>query len=408
MEKNKIIHVLLGVFFLNCSVFSQLRFEQGYYLDKNNERVDGLIKKLDWKNNPSNFLFKESEEGESKVMTINDVNEFSVGHYLKYITAVVEIDKSVININNVRNNEKLNFSEEVIFLKVLSEGEANLYSYEASNLIKYFFNVKSLGIQQLIYNKYVSENNNIVENNGFRQQLYVNLKCDEVKMAQIEGVEYKKNSLINFFEKYNKCKDPNHARSIKIEKRSFKEMFSFSAKVGVSNSKFSVDKTPFEVLDIDFDNETSLRVGLEMEFVLPYNKNKWGLILDPYYQKYRTQKNTIYTNLLSKRTEVYVDYQVLSIPFGIRYYSFLNNHSKLFFNFLFTVNVDLQKELTSDNDLQLFEIQSGSNLSAGIGYVYNDKFSIEFRNDFSRNMTDYYRWKTSFKSMSLTFGYRIF
>ncbi len=141
---------------------------------------------------------------------------------------------------------------------------------------------------------------------------------------------------------------------------------------------------------------------------MPYNKNKWGFLIDPSYQKYKAQKNVVYTDLLSKTTNVYVDYQVLSVPLGIRYYSFLNDESKIFINVLYSINIDLKKELTSDNDLQLFEISSGGNFSAGFGYKYNDKFSLEFRNDFSRNITDYYKWEANFKSMSLIFGYTMF
>jgi hypothetical protein len=43
-----------------------------------------------------------------------------------------------------------------------------------------------------------------------------------------------------------------------------------------------------------FDNKISFRIGLEAEFILPFNKNKWAVFAEPTYQYYKTEKQSLF------------------------------------------------------------------------------------------------------------------
>ena len=61
MKKNLL---LLLVSILTVNVYSQISLEEGYYIDNSNQKINCLIKNLDWKNNPThlniNFLRVEN------------------------------------------------------------------------------------------------------------------------------------------------------------------------------------------------------------------------------------------------------------------------------------------------------------------------------------------------------------
>jgi len=45
---------------------AQIKFESGYFIDKDGKRTDCLIQNRGWKNNPTEFHYKELKKGKSK------------------------------------------------------------------------------------------------------------------------------------------------------------------------------------------------------------------------------------------------------------------------------------------------------------------------------------------------------
>lgn len=81
------------------------------------------------------------------------------------------------------------------------------------------------------------------------------------------------------------------------------------------------------------------RFGIENELILPFNRNKWSILLQPTYQYFRdsvTIKSNVSTDDLYS-----IDYQSIELQLGVRYYAFLNENSKLFANILFVNDVNL-------------------------------------------------------------------
>lgn len=394
--KKRILFLLITILSLNC--YSQISFEKGYYIDNTNQKINCLIKNIDWKNNPTEFEYKLSENGESKKAIIKSIKEFGIDNISKYVRSIVNIDRSSETINELSNDRNPIFKEEELFLKVLVEGKANLYQFNDGNLRRYFFNKENSAIEQLVFKSYKTSYNKIGKNNRFKNQLWDNLKCPNFKINKVENLDYQKNDLIDFFVEYNEC---NGEKNINYEEKQKKDLFNLSIRPGFNSSSLSIQNSFSSSRDTDFDNEFGFRFGIEAEFILPFNKNKWSLIIEPTYQYFKSEKE------ITNRS-VKADYKSIEIPVGIRHCFFLNENSKIFINGSFIIDLSSNSiiDFSSGTDL---EIKTENNLAFGIGYKHNDKYSLELRYQTSRGvLSNYIYWNSDYKTLSIILGYSLF
>lgn len=395
MKKLLLCLLFIGI---NINCYSQIVFEKGYFINNSDQKIACLIENVDWKNNPSEFEYKLSENSEIKKATITSVKEFGIYGTSKYSKYIVQLDESSDNVNKMSNTKKPLFKDKELFLKVLIEGKASLYSYVNGNLTRYFYNTDNSKVEQLIFKKYLTFDNKIGKNNRYKQQLWNNLKCSEFTMTKIENVDYKKNDLITFFVDYNKC---GNEEFVNFEKKEKLDLFNLSIRAGLNSSSFSIKNSNASTLNTDFGNSLGFRFGVEAEYILPFNKNKWALITEPTYQNFKIEKEV---NTYSAE----VKYSSIELPIGVRHYFFLNDDSKIFINgsYIFDFPSDSYIDFDSATDL---EIESGSSLGLGIGYKYNDTYSIEVRYQTSRDLlNNYVFWGSDYNTVSIIFGYSIF
>jgi hypothetical protein len=355
---------------ISLNICSQISFEKGHFINNNNEKINCFIKNIDWKNNPTEFEYQISENNTTQKTSLNEVKEFSIGTNLKYVRFTLNIDKSSQNINELSTIGKPIFKEETLFLKVLLEGKANLFSYENGNLKLYFYNVDNSKTEQLIYKQYKSRFNQIAKNTRYKNQIWNALKCESFKMSKVENLDYRKNDLVNIFESYNTCKNNT---SVNFEKGIKKDLFNLNLRFGYNFSNLNVENTNSNTEFANFRNGLSFRFGIEAEFILPFNKNKWAVILEPTYQ-YFTSKDEASTQ------NAKLNFSAIELPIGIRHYFFINDDAKIFVNgsIIFKVNDNSNLTLASGSEL---EIQSLTNSSIGLGagFNYKDRFSLEVR-----------------------------
>ena len=399
--------LLFTFLFLSLNNYAQITFEKGYFITDTGEKTECLIKNMDWKNNPIEFLYKSHEDKKIKTATIKSVKEFVISNTSKYIKTTVNIDRSGETINTMNKVRNPIFKTETLFLKTLIEGEASLYSYQEGNLKRYFFQQKDMPkIKQLIYKKYLSYHNQkdvTATNERYKYQLWKNLKCEKISQKEINNINYKKKSLVNIFIKYNNC---TNSKFTNIEEKIKRDLFNLNFRPGILNSSLSTKHNNNKYNNINFDNELSFRLGIEAEIIFPFLKNKWSLILEPTYQYYKTFKVIPY---FKRKVKVSVDYQSIEVPVGFRYYSLLNNNSKLFYNLSYTFDfsksnyIDFEKSKSLD-----LKIESSGNFNIGIGFKYKNKYSTELRYSLKRTLINYEGWDTNYKSLSLIFGYTIF
>ena len=113
----KIQITFLLAFFLCTNAFTQIKFEKGYFINNQNQKIECLIKNSDWKNNPTSFDYKLDENSEVKTNSINNAIEFGIYNFSKYIRADIMIDRSSVYIDKLNYNRNLTFNEERLFLK---------------------------------------------------------------------------------------------------------------------------------------------------------------------------------------------------------------------------------------------------------------------------------------------------
>ena len=129
---NKKLFLLIILF--SYSSYSQIVFEKGYFINNSNEKMECFIKNIDWRNNPTEFTYKTSEVSTQKNIGIESVKEFGLYNFSKYVRKTVEIDKSLESLDRLAHEKNPVFIEQELFLKVLVEGQANLYVYQEGDL----------------------------------------------------------------------------------------------------------------------------------------------------------------------------------------------------------------------------------------------------------------------------------
>ncbi|GGD28738.1 porin family protein [Hyunsoonleella pacifica] len=409
MLKNILTIIVFGLFIIINS-HSQITYEKGYYINNLDDKVECLIKNLDWINNPSKFTYKISENEEEIEIGVDLVKEFGIYDVCKYVKTQVNIDRSDDKKNNLSYTKKPSFSKETLLLKVLLDGKASLYLYRKSNIEKFFFSIENDEIKQLVYKQYFTSQREIGTNNQFKQQIRNALKCSEISISTIKNLNYNTKSLLNVFKKFNNC---THSEYIDFnEKKQSKDNFNLSIRPRINSSKL----VNFEDLIPDFEEHNfeknqNLGVGIEFEYILGFNSNKWALFIEPTY-RFSSYEGRIIVNpfdlIIGQEILINLDYSSIEIPLGLRHYFFFNEKSKLFLNAAVVFDVDLNSKAFINNTKA--EVNSSPNLALGLGYKFKDKYSLELRYNTPRRLSfpNEIDVLLDHKTVSLILGYSIF
>ena len=421
--KNKLLILLIALTTFNC--YSQISYEKGYYIDNSDQKIECLIKNNDWRYNPTQFNYKLSENSEAIKIDITSVKEFSIYDVSKYSRYTVKIDRSSENLNSLSNDRHPKFQEEQLFLKVLIEGEANLFLYEDSNLLRFFYSTESTNVEQLVFKSYLkswktfnrflkgrkNSDDVVGKNNQFKQQLWNNLKCSSINLREIENLDYQKKSLVNFFIKYNTC---NSFDVIHYDKQPKRDLFNLTFRPRIYSSSATVENNNYSYpLFIDFGSVTSFGFGIEAEFILPVNKNKWAIVFEAAYNSFKSETAVTHRTVVSSiELNAIINYVFVEVPISLRHYLFLNDNSKIFANISYIIefssnssNVEFKR--MDDTIFTSLDIRSHNVFSFGLGYKYNDKYSIEARFSPSRTLENS-TWDSEYKTASIIFGYSFF
>lgn len=404
---NKLLLFFALILTINC--YSQISFEKGYFIDNSGQKTECYIKNNDWGSNPTDFKYKLSENGEIKTNDIESVKEFGIYNIIKYIKAIVQIDISSENINELSTDKNPEFNKVQLFLKVLVEGKANLY--EGGSYKKFFYNIDNSNIEQLIFKSYKKEDQ-IDVNNQFRIQLWNNLKCSNISMDEISKLNYQKNSLIKLFSEYNKCNNTDFIDYAE-KQQSKRKVFNFNIRPRINNSSLTIQSETINYENTDFGKKMNFGLGIETELILPFNKSKWALIIEPTYQNFKVTKTKGYNSAIGGEIIAAVKYSSIEIPVGLRYYFFLNQNSKIFINacFVYDLNLNSGVEFSMDGRSGIYsrDFNNSSNFAFGIGYKLFDKYSIEVKFNTTRNvLNEYVTWNSEYKTTSVILGYTLF
>jgi hypothetical protein len=410
MKKSFLFILLFYYTFSNA----QISFEKGYFISNNGNRTECFIKNLDWKNTPTQFNYKlQINDSESKVETISTVQEFGIDNESTYKRFKVEIDRTSNEVENLTTNENPTWKEETLFLKILVEGDALLYEYTSEETRRFFYQTLNSKLQQLVYLRYLTEikyeaSASINQNNTYQKQLYDDVRCVNITGKDIKKLTYKKSELTNYFIEYNKCKNPS---SLKTKSTTIKGELLLRVTPSMNFVSLTIpDRNDYNV-NIDANNKTLFKIGLEVEYILPYNKNKWSLFIDPTYQKYENESTysvkSFFQNTNNATHVAKIDYSSIEIPIGVRHYMFLNKTSKLFLNLAYIFEVNGKATISYDQS-QYYSSQTSQNFAFGFGYTYRNTISLEMRMNTTKNLLGELPFsEANYKSLGFIIGYKI-
>lgn len=389
---------------------SQIIFEQGYLINEDDQKIECLIKNIEWKNNPTSFEYRISENSEIFIGTIRDIKEFGIIGFSKYVRAVVKIDQSSESLNNLTKDKKPELRDEQLFLKVLVEGRASLFQYEDSKRTKFFIGSDVSGIEQLIYKRYFISQSRVGENNQFRQQIFLVMRGGNIDQDEIERIKYNKKDLVRLFDKYNKSDTEKHLNFVE---QTNKNDYTLAIRPGLNFTNLSIDNSSSNTFDVEFESSLAFRFGIENEFILPFNKNKWSLIVEPTYQYYKSEKFIERNSGSGDDIIAQINFKSLEIPIGIRHYFFLKNGSKIFINTTYNLEFYPKTTITfvstSGVMLNSLDVEVLYNFGLGIGYTIKDRYNLEIRHQTNQHiLREYLSWRSNFQTLSIIFSRSLF
>jgi hypothetical protein len=387
---------------LAISIFAQTKFEKGYYISNDGTRVECFINIQQTQKTPSEFMWKLTDAEEPHTVTAALVSEFGITGGNKYVSALVNIDVSSDDEKNPSSISDPEWSEQKLFLEVLIEGEATLYSYKELALERFFYKVKDGPIRQLVnklFRKPEDELSVVRKNELFRQQLLTDVKSDNVSVTAISRIVYEKKELLSYFISYNKLSGKQY---LTFKRKKEPAVFHLKATPGFSYSLCKVlphVADPDAVNESDFPGQAGFRIGIEAELVIPYTNRQVSLLLEPTYHYYSGKG-------LYDATKIEIDYRALEFPIGVRYYFFHKRPLKAYINAFFipgfpiTFNSNTRMSNASVGSL------AGRCIAGGAGISWK-RLSAEVRYYSNRNIIQHY-FRTKYSTFSVILGFRLF
>jgi len=400
---------IFGIMLIALTTYSQITFREGYLITKDNERLNCLIKDVGWKNNPTKFNYKLSETGTVETASIDKVSAFGIGNGRKFVSRVVKIDRSSKNLKKISNQFEPEFQEEELFLKVLVEGKSNLYQYVDDDVIRYFYTVDDSAIEQLVYKVYQSADHRVKTNEIFKNQLLEDLKCEDLTISKITNLKYREGDLKDFFLAYSECYNFSVKFVDQIEKS--RSWFIGIRPILSLSSLNALNRDIPSVRNVDFGSKIDFGLGIEIEYILPFNHNKWSLLIEPTYRNFRGEETYDADSVDGDVLTANVTYYTIEFAYGLRYYSFLNDNSKIFINILSAPDFSPVANIKYDRlDGSLFDeidLFFTNGFGFGLGYKQGDRFNLELRYYLDKQVPIGSFLNSNYKTMSLIFGYYI-
>jgi hypothetical protein len=383
----RILLILIGISIL-FPAFSQKEFKKGYIITTDFQRIDGYLANYGKENTSDKYVFRKNKKDNILKLNTNLVREFGYDDGEKFVMAEVLIEVSDSHIQNKNDSTEytLKWLKKNAFLEIVFEGKlANLYYYNYNGLDNYYLQVKQGKLIPLIYKRYyvTPQSNNaynqeeIVENNAYKETLFNLLKCKNGKIPK-KNVEYTKRSLTDYLLKYHECNDAS-LYSVLYNSRSATR-FNFKGSYFMNFMNFGINDGTTQYYD--FPNKTGHSGGIEIEYLIPYNRYKLSLFIETLYQSY----NGTYSDPDTHEPTT-INYKAISIPLGINYNLHLDKNNLLYARVAVVPNIILNDSYISfyyPENRQ--EVNSPVNVYFGAGYSFK-RFGIEYRYYTRQNLT---------------------
>jgi hypothetical protein len=406
------IFTLLSV--LLTSLFSFSQEHNGYYITNGGQRVEGAFKESDFRN-PETLLFKSASASEYARLEASNIAEYGIGTAYKFLKRTVSIDDSSQSNTNISGTKAPNLVSRTVFLEVLVEGDASLYAYTGKEGVKFLYSEsnKNIPVTQLVFKKYRSSSTSESENNQYKQQLFNDIKCEGETIDKFLKLSYQRAQLVEVFKNYNQCK--GYSATVLESSAALNTKIKYTVFAGAAQSTFGYE-SQFQVPEDE--TTTTFTGGIEAALLLPLSK--WSFFVKADYEHLSAEGSTtaVVSAGSNKITNTYkVEGNVVNFHIGPRYTFMLSQNNKLFVDAALALSVPVTGYFdysglvvnnagSFDSANIKYELRSTAFFNIGVGYMYNDKFGIDFRVDTNRNYFNSGKTEISAKSSKLGISLR--
>lgn len=400
------IKKLIAIFLILSTTFTwaQTKFEKGYFLNKENQKVACLIKNNKWLESPINIIYKMTEGGEELVADPSTIKGFQVNGGAFYQTLTAEFPTYKDKIAQQNSNAEITTVERTVFIKQLLDGNASLFEYRIGNEHVYIYGFEGNTPKVLLYNEYLGKDNRIRTNNVFRNQLYESVNCGSNQ--NIQELKYTRKSLEAYFVDFNTCSDPKGELEEQSVLEKPKSKLSVVLWAGAQRYDFAV---ALERQILDYDKTITPKIGVELENIFPFNNNKWALFLSAAFTSHSSE--ALITNDVGfERVGSEFELSRIENVIGGRHYMFFNDKSSLFIEGGVVFDFDLKTNVTgiTFSGQRLDESQINFTVMSGVGYSYNQNFYARLGYYFDQNILNYIAaFNNALSRLSFTIGYKL-
>lgn len=400
---------LVLLFLFSTSILFSQDYKTGYYISNSGNKIEGLIQDSNMDRDYINFKYDPSANVSQ--VSINNFKELTVGND-KYISTNVEYALNRLNESNRRIDNEPKMENKKVLLKTLIEGEVTLYQATIEQMTFYY--IKTPGsdeIKYLLYYKYQNADLNSEENGRYKRQLLQYLSCgSNTTSDKFFTIPYYENELKKVVNDYNICKN---GTSNDVSKVSEKSKLKFSVLVG-AKSQITGFKSQELYGSPETDNYITPSVGIELSYLIPSGSHSYEVFFRVSYDRveYESRQNTrVITGVSTIHETILFETNFLHFDLGPRYYFSGKTNSSFFIDAAFQYNVLMGNEFSysyveNGDSKSVLPTKSGFSFGAGIGYIYNKKYSINLGGSFGANyMQKNTLIENNSSSLSLNFKY---
>ena len=411
--------LMMLLILVHQTTFCQENFVRGFVVSLQGDTLKGFINYKDWEKNPDAITFKNLNLEVRKRIKPSDIQAFSVGE-VQYKSAIVQIEMSDINLNELTKNMELVFKTDTVFLETVIEGKKSLYVFKNGSVRPQFYVKDNNAYQLLIYKKYMAEiegRNSVKENRTYLHQLLVYLDEMNYIQTKMEKIEYSIYSLRALFLQYYKESKNELVGARKVEK--IKVKVGVLAGLSFNSIKFSSYNSP-EFTNGIFSKTTSPTAGIFVEFIFPKNQRRWSIENEIVYSSFKTEGKSIADYIDEDKFnsyEIKLDYAYLKLINMLRYKIFIgkiNIFANAGITTAFAIKDDksIQKrtktyvfDFIKADDTYKVNRKFEQGIIAGLGAKYKNS-TFEIRNERSGGMSDLLTLATNINRYNFLVSYQ--
>ncbi len=394
------------------------------------EVLKGLIK-----NNfqdEDTFLFFKVNKEDTKINLV-DITELIINDNEKYLSRLVEFHPNrLLSDFQVSEEKTTNLKQresKQLLLKVLVEGEINLYQTLIKGISIFYFNKNNeSNFEYLEYYNYSNESL-IKENDFFTRQLLKNANCNNYLTGKYNSIRYNAKDLVKVVDKYNVCSNGKSKVFLQDSKNENKFRIYLFGGVKFINGSFISDAF---ISNSDFtSNSVSPNLGAEISYIFPNRKNNSEIFSRVGYSSINSDQSKVFSvtgSNIMRREDIQFESNFLGLSLGYRYY--LNsledsrksnfgvdvmvnsllplNASYKYGNEAFSANQTVGVTPYAEADISSFVNDVIFDFSIGATYTYLKRYSIELRYTFNTDYTENSPIETNFSNINIGFKYLIF